>query len=128
MDDQNETQNAAPATAPQVPQAPVEDAVTQIDPRKELEMLRERCKIMGIPYSNNSKAETLREKINAKLEGDDAAAVEPEEEDEDAVEETDEDAGNNAGVTDLSGLNPGLAPVPAPAPAASVAPVAAVEP
>lgn len=39
-------------------------------PQSEIQMLRERCKLMGIPYSNASKEETLREKIAAKLAGE----------------------------------------------------------
>lgn len=39
----------------------------------ELDMLKDRARLMGISFSNNIKLETLRERINDKLAGDEQA-------------------------------------------------------
>lgn len=43
----------------------------------ELDVLKERAKLMGIPFSNNIKLETLKERISEKLASDDQAEEQP---------------------------------------------------
>ncbi|QWY83761.1 hypothetical protein [Rhizobium phage RHph_X3_15] len=45
----------------------------------ELDMLKSRARVMGIPFSNNIGVEALKERIQAKLDGEKEAAPEPEE-------------------------------------------------
>lgn len=49
------------------------EELNDLEPESELDVLKQRADSLGIKYSNNIKVETLREKINAKLE--DAAVV-----------------------------------------------------
>lgn len=63
-----------------------EDAVNTPSPADELAVLKQRAKLMGLTFSNNISVETLRAKIQAKLDGEAEAA----EEDEDEKEEVNE--------------------------------------
>lgn len=58
----------------------------------ELEVLKARAKILGITFSNNIKVETLREKINAKLEGEQEDETEEDFDDEDEILEDEQEA------------------------------------
>lgn len=66
----------APATAPTAPAIPDEQPAPQSP--TELDMLKQRARVMGIPFSNNIGLEALRAKVNAKLdaESDDSQANE----------------------------------------------------
>lgn len=57
---------AAPAAAPEVDDEPEAPMPTEAE---VLEALKSRARLMGIEFSNNIKAETLRARINAKLDG-----------------------------------------------------------
>lgn len=59
---------------------PVADDVAAVDRPDELSMLKSRAKLMGISFSNNIGLDALREKVDAKINGEAAA--------EDAAEET----------------------------------------
>lgn len=70
--DDNETDSAVPQTT-------------------ELDMLKQRARLMGLTFSNNIGAEALNAKIQAKLDGDAAQQAAPEEnDDEDHDEDQDE--------------------------------------
>lgn len=58
--------------------------------RTELEILKNRARAMGIPFSNNIKVESLRKKIAAKQEGED---------------DTTDDEGNEKPAADTQGSN-----------------------
>jgi hypothetical protein len=58
------------------------------DGKTELQILKDRARLMGIGFSNNISVEALKGKINAKLEGDQANADEA-----DAQDAADEEAG-----------------------------------
>lgn len=65
-----------PATAPTAPAIPDEQSAPQSP--TELDMLKQRARVMGIPFSTNIGLEALRAKVNAKLnaESDDSQANE----------------------------------------------------
>lgn len=58
----------------------------------ELDLLKQRAKLIGVTFSNNISAETLREKIRAKLDGEvskeESTEVNPLDEDKPATTET----------------------------------------
>lgn len=81
--------------------------------KTELQVLKDRARLMGLTFSNNISVEKLREKINAKLEGNDDEA------------NTDED-GDDAIVEVPAALQTTVEAIPA-APVAA-APVAPAEP
>jgi len=63
----------------QLPADP-ENQVEQEDPEMmedELTLLKDRAKLMGIKFSNNIRIESLREKIAAKIAGEEMPAEEP---------------------------------------------------
>lgn len=41
----------------------------------ELELLKERARTLGIPFTNNIRLDTLRQRVQAKLDGSDAEAA-----------------------------------------------------
>lgn len=66
-------------TNEQLPADP-ENQVEQEDPElleDELTLLKDRAKLMGIKFSNNIRIESLREKIAAKIAGEEIPAEEP---------------------------------------------------
>ncbi|MEQ1950922.1 hypothetical protein [Mesorhizobium sp. CN2-181] len=64
------TQEQAASTAPATPVVdPVEEDDTPAQP-SELDMLKQRAKLMGVQFSNNIGVEALKAKINAKLAGE----------------------------------------------------------
>lgn len=70
---ESEAGNEADASAAPA-ETPVEntsETEPEIDPAVELEMLKNRARIMGITFSNNIRADTLRARIKAQLEGED---------------------------------------------------------
>jgi hypothetical protein len=52
----------------------------------ELDMLKNRARLMGVVFSNNIGLEALKAKINAKLEGEAKAEIEPEDDDNEEEE------------------------------------------
>lgn len=51
---------------------------TEMNPADELAMLKTRATLMGITFSNNIGLETLRERVRAKMEGENIAEQAPE--------------------------------------------------
>lgn len=58
------------APEPEEAKADPDQPLAQPPAGDELEILKSRATVMGIPFSNNIKADTLRERINAKLTGE----------------------------------------------------------
>lgn len=56
--DENQSNQGTPPTPPAAP---------QIDPKLELQLLRERADQLGITYSGNTGIQTLRDKVNGQL-------------------------------------------------------------
>lgn len=90
MDNQNEANEAPkssglfsgqPVAEPPVPQP---EAAIEAPKVNEREVLMSRARLLGVEFSNNIGTETLRERINAKLDGLEEAVEEPKE----AVPET----------------------------------------
>lgn len=53
------------------------NTTSELTPEQELDMLKRKAAMMGITHSNNISPATLREKINAKLAGEEAPAEMP---------------------------------------------------
>lgn len=92
-----------------------DDAAEQNDaPISELEMLKQRARVMGIPFSNAIKLESLKAKIQAKFDSAQELA-------DDSHDEQDE---AEAGSEETAPAPSGIAPVSTPpVPAAEVAPL-----
>lgn len=54
------------------------DNLEQTDPMDEFALLKQRARMMGVEFSNNIGLEKLRERINAKMEGQTLPAISPE--------------------------------------------------
>ena len=79
--------------------APAEDTtpeIVQLDPAAERELLMARARLLGVEFSNNIGIDTLRQRINAKLDADDSLA-EPE------IEEVEEVLAPAATINALTG-------------------------
>lgn len=94
-----QTAAAAPATAPVVQTAPVTQDPPQVQTQQgddntiqqptELDILKNRARLMGIQFGNNIGVDALKAKIQAKIDGNDQGAS--------------NDAGSNAGSGNGSG-------------------------
>ncbi len=104
----------------------LEDGVTTIS---ELEMLKNRARVMGIPFSNAIKVEGLRAKIQAKLDGDpENQELSEQNESQDASEGKGSENGDSLDNTDESSADPEPSTAPPVAAPVKAAPVAAPVP
>ena len=99
MDNQTKDQKSTASLGIFSAAAPAEDTtpeIVQLDPAAERELLMARARLLGVEFSNNIGIDTLRQRINAKLDADDSLA-EPE------IEEVEEVLAPAATINALTG-------------------------
>lgn len=88
-----------------------EDSENEATATDELSLLKQRAKMMGVPFSNNIRLETLRERVRAKIEGEEVDTNTSTDEASENPDELGEDELNDDGVA-ATHLSTETAPAP----------------